>query len=437
MSRHMDARIHPNHQASATGAADAFTHQKQRERRLAIQMVDRRIGLPMKYALIPVTLLAVWVLEPEAFVRPPFYIGFGLFVGGTVLLTYLYRLTSIEAFQLVLIGTGIEEVYLSVLATSTGASTVDALVVLSAAPILKADLLSITLTEYLVTAFSASMLFLGSCAALDPVPLTQFHFWWAFFASWVIIVTGRVILDSLMKQREERLVITEQRGLLLRRMIDAQEEERKRIARELHDETSQAVAAVMMHVEAAEAMLSATPLRTEEVRARLTETRALAAETMDVVHRMAFDLRPTLLDDLGLIPAIRAYAKLHVEQAGLAVNCEAAGFHRRLSPDLEVILFRVIQEALTNVVKYARARTVDLVLTWHGGTVTAVVQDDGRGFDVEQVLTAGNQAQHLGITGMHERVTLAGGTFAVQSRLGEGTRIIVELPVDGEVEHDE
>ncbi len=219
----------------------------------------------------------------------------------------------------------------------------------------------------------------------------------------------------------------------MRKVISAQEEERKRIARELHDETSQALTALAVGLETALATLP--PGGSRE---RLEEARALAVRTLEDVHRLIFDLRPSVLDDLGLLSAIRWYADRHLAPLGIAVRCEfsglgthAEGVGGRLPPQVETALFRAVQEAITNIAKHAQAETVLIQCALREGTLTIEVEDDGKGFDPSSLAGPVRAGRGLGLLGIRERVELLGGTVQIESSPGRGTRIALRVPVAG------
>ena len=215
------------------------------------------------------------------------------------------------------------------------------------------------------------------------------------------------------------------RGELLRKLIRAHEDERFRIARELHDEVSQSLTSLMMHLNAAEETASQdlTP-----VRSALAEIRTVAEGTLEEVRKVIFDLRPTLLDDLGLIPAVRHYAKTLLETAGMEVHFHAAGFgEQRLPPAVETTVFRVAQEAMTNVARHSHAGVVMVSLVLAEGQVQLLVADDGVGFDPAEVLASPDR-RRLGIAGMQERVALLGGTLHITSAPGRGTTVTMVVP---------
>lgn len=215
------------------------------------------------------------------------------------------------------------------------------------------------------------------------------------------------------------------RGDLLSRLIHAQEDERSRIARELHDVVSQSLTGLMMRVNAAEEE-GADPAR---VRGALDSIRLVAEETLEEVRKIVFALRPTLLDDLGLIPAMRHYAKTLLEAQGMEVRFQTIGFgQQRLPPAVETTVFRVAQEAITNVARHSHARVVAISVALTDGAVRLQVADDGAGFDVA-ALRASSDRHRLGIAGMEERVALLGGTLEIASASGRGTTLVMSVPL--------
>jgi len=204
----------------------------------------------------------------------------------------------------------------------------------------------------------------------------------------------------------------------LRRVVDGQELERRRLARELHDETGQALTSILLGLKSVEEAKDATAL--EEAASRLRE---LVVATLHDVRRLAVELRPKALDDFGLVPALERLVETFSERTGIEVHLESQLPKERLSPEVETTLYRLIQESLTNVVKHAGATTVSILLVPRGGSVTAIVEDDGRGFDPATVREDG-----LGLVGMRERAALVGGRMVVESSPGAGTTIAVEVP---------
>jgi signal transduction histidine kinase len=217
------------------------------------------------------------------------------------------------------------------------------------------------------------------------------------------------------------------RRQLLAREIAIQEEERRRIARELHDEAGQSLTGLIMSLDALEQVLPADGREQAHLRRYLTEARGIAAGTLQEIRRVIFDLRPTLLDDLGLAAAVDWYAKTSLSKAGVQPIVRASGLDSRLPQRVEVALYRLVQEAVANVIKHAYARQCTVSLTWSDGVVYTSVEDDGRGFDPDKIDRAGEE--HLGIAGMQERVRSLGGQFTIDSRRGGGTRVYIRIPL--------
>ena len=196
-----------------------------------------------------------------------------------------------------------------------------------------------------------------------------------------------------------------------------------RIARELHDGTGQSLTSLILQLEALEGVESL-----EQVRERAAQLRGLVAGTLEEVQRHVRALRPTLLDDLGLVLALERLVEGYRAVTGLKTDFVVQGLGTaRLSPTLETTLYRIVQEALTNVVKHARAETVSVLLERRGPAVIAVVEDDGAGFDVA---AARNEEKSLGLASMEERASLLGGVLTIESQPGAGTTIVAEVPLD-------
>jgi signal transduction histidine kinase len=232
-------------------------------------------------------------------------------------------------------------------------------------------------------------------------------------------------LEGLYRQLQER---EEWRGQLLHKVISAQEDERRRIARELHDETSQTLSALVMSLEMGLSMLPPG-----DARKRLGEAKSVAVRTLEELHRLILALRPSVLDDLGLLPAIRWYAERQLEPLGIAVRCEFSGLDRRLPPQMETALFRVVQEAITNIARHAEADSVLVQCALRDDQLSIEIEDDGKGFDPASVEHVGDGQRGLGLLGMRERVELLGGTMQIDSAPGKGTDLVVtvNLPAEG------
>jgi signal transduction histidine kinase len=236
------------------------------------------------------------------------------------------------------------------------------------------------------------------------------------------------MIEKLELARNELRRKEETRTRLLEKVISAQEEERKRIARELHDETSQSLTSLMVGLRIVQ---SASNMR--EVRERTAELRSLIEKTLEGVHDLALELRPSILDDLGLVAAVRKHMRDYSMKSNIHMDLRTIGLeNRRLPPEIETALYRIVQEALSNVVKHAGAEKVDVVLEHRGSSVVAKIEDDGRGFDVDKVMNSRNEERRLGLFGMYERASLMGGVLTLKSRPGHGTTVFIEIPLDGE-----
>jgi len=205
----------------------------------------------------------------------------------------------------------------------------------------------------------------------------------------------------------------------LRRVVAAQEQERRRLARELHDETGQALTSILLGLRTVEEAGGET-----EMRAAVAEVRDLVRSTLRDVRQLAVELRPKALDDFGLVAALERLTESFSEQTGIAVGFESTLPPDRLAPEIETALYRIVQECLTNIVKHARAGSVSIVLGRKRDAVTAVVEDDGVGFE-----PAKTREEGLGLIGMRERVALVGGRLTIESRPGAGTTFVAEVPV--------
>jgi signal transduction histidine kinase len=205
----------------------------------------------------------------------------------------------------------------------------------------------------------------------------------------------------------------------------AQEDERARIARELHDDTIQSLIMLSRQVEG----LARTDERLSPARARrLEELQRIIDEVIQGVRRFSRDLRPSILDDLGLAPALEGLAASLTEKDGILTRLWVTGEQRRLSPETELTLFRITQEALNNVKKHAEATQVVITVEFTDGTVEMTVRDNGKGFPQTARTDELAALGHLGLIGMHERARLLGGTLLIQSQVGLGTKIVVTVP---------
>jgi signal transduction histidine kinase len=205
-----------------------------------------------------------------------------------------------------------------------------------------------------------------------------------------------------------------------RRVVGAQELERRRLARELHDETGQALTSILLGLKSLEDALDDEGRRG----AAVAGLRKLVVATLQDVRRLAIELRPKVLDDFGLVPALERLTESFGEQTEIRVRFESSLGDERLPPEAETALYRIVQESLTNVVKHAHAHSVSIVLARKPGAVALVIEDDGRGFDVAETRDDG-----FGLEGMRERVGLFGGSLQIESRAGAGATIVAEVPL--------
>jgi signal transduction histidine kinase len=205
----------------------------------------------------------------------------------------------------------------------------------------------------------------------------------------------------------------------LRRVVEAQELERRRLARELHDETGQALTSILLGLKSLEEKLGDADSRTAAA-----ALRELVVATLQDVRRLAVELRPSALDDFGLVAALERLTASFSDQTGITIDFEASLAGERLPEEVEIALYRIVQESLTNVVKHARARHVSILLARRNGAVKVVIEDNGQGFDPSEDADGG-----FGLVGMRERLALLGGRIEVESSGDDGTTIAAEVPI--------
>jgi two-component system sensor histidine kinase UhpB len=211
---------------------------------------------------------------------------------------------------------------------------------------------------------------------------------------------------------------------LSRRLLEVQEEERGRLARDLHDDIGQALTALKIQLESVP-RTGAEP----GPRSRIDECIETTRHTIERVRQLSLSLRPSQLDDLGLAAALRSHLDRQARVAGLVSHFDALEAPAELAADTETACFRVAQEAITNVLRHAQARNLWLHLAMVAGKLVLSVRDDGRGFDVESVRRRAGAAGSLGVLGMEERVALVGGSFELRSLPGKGTVMLATFPL--------
>jgi len=241
-----------------------------------------------------------------------------------------------------------------------------------------------------------------------------------------------VVLEYLsgdLSQVTRILESAKNRQLLGLKIIVAQEEERRRIAREMHDGPAQSMASLALRTDIADRMLAKGELTA--VKEELLELKKNIRTELEEIRKIIFNLRPMALDDLGLIPTIRKYTQDFEEKTKIHTKLELRGRERRLASAMEVALFRLVQESLTNVVKHAEATRVTVELSFQDDRkVRVVIEDNGVGFNVDMWEASSAGGNSFGLVGMRERVELLEGTFAIASSPGTGTKITIEVPIN-------
>lgn len=216
----------------------------------------------------------------------------------------------------------------------------------------------------------------------------------------------------------------QQRQQLGVRVIKAQEEERRRVARDIHDGPAQTLASVVLRAEICEKLLDHD---VEQVRQELRNLKDLVRASLQDIRKIIYDLRPMTLDDLGLVPTLRRFIEEFNKHSATMVEFAVFGFERRLPAHMEVGIFRIIQEALNNISQHAGAQHAIVKLEFETAAIGIVVKDDGCGFDVTETLQ--REGDHFGLLSMRERAELLEGTWQVCSSHGHGTRILVRAPI--------
>ena len=226
--------------------------------------------------------------------------------------------------------------------------------------------------------------------------------------------------NEMLAEIQQRQALEHQ---LLRKLISAEDEERKRLARELHDHTGQALAALIAGL----STLNSGPARPEQ----LSDLLGLATQALSEVHNLSRTLRPVALDELGLVPALQKLCETCSQRLGLHVTCATTGLngHRQLPQPLEIALYRISQEAITNAARHGKCRSVALLLHRHPNSVLAVIEDDGEGFNAHGWRSRCLQGDHSGLLNIEQRAKLLGGSLRIESRCRGGTSLYVEIPL--------
>lgn len=216
---------------------------------------------------------------------------------------------------------------------------------------------------------------------------------------------------------------------LARQVLMAQEEARRRLSRELHDETSQTLSGLALNLQALVDMTEMSDTRDDEFKSRLRKAHSLAVQIGTEVNRIIRELRPTLLDTLGLVPSIRQYAETTLGHLGISVSLEHRGNFDSLPPEVEAGLFRFAQGAIGNIARHSQAKNVNIFLECKANDLLLRIIDDGRGFEVSEITGIEQSGRGRGLFSMKERISLLGGACSVKSKLGEGTVVTARVPV--------
>ena len=246
------------------------------------------------------------------------------------------------------------------------------------------------------------------------------------------IVRRQTVEQALKKsERHSRLLLEQSRHmqnqlrLLSRELLSAQEEERKKISRELHDVIAQTLTGISVRLAA---LKTDATINDEDFERNIKRTQQLVQESVEIVQRFARELRPTVLDDVGLIPALHTFMKGFREETGIQVSLSAFAAVEELIGERRTVLFRVAQEALNNVNRHAHASQTEVSIQKQESAICMIIKDDGKGFLIERVLHA-KKRKRLGLLGMRERLEMIDGKFSVESAPGKGTTIIAQIPL--------
>jgi len=246
------------------------------------------------------------------------------------------------------------------------------------------------------------------------------------------IVQRQAVEEALKKsERDSRLLLDQSRHmqqqlrLLSRQLLSAQEEERKRISRELHDIIAQTLTGINLRLAALKA--DAT-VNTKDLERNITRTQKLVEQSVNIVHRFARELRPTVLDDVGLIPALHTFMKGFTAETGIRVSLSAFAAVEQINGDKRTVLYRVAQEALNNAARHARASQVEVMIQKLDDAICMKIKDNGKGFAAQSVLHP-KENRRLGLVGMRERLEMVDGKFTVTSAPGKGTTVLAHIPL--------
>jgi signal transduction histidine kinase len=223
---------------------------------------------------------------------------------------------------------------------------------------------------------------------------------------------------------------------LARQNLVAEEEERRRIARELHDETSQSLSGMALQLQALIEMSAISGNQEPEFVAGLKKVQSLTVQVHNEVSRLISNLHPALLDTLGLVPAVRQHAETRLEPLEINVSVETRGIEMRFPPDVEAALFRFIQGAVGNIAQHSKARNATIVLEYRPDEFLMTLSDDGQGFDVSEITDVEESGRGRGLFSMRERIGFLGGTSGIESEIGQGTTVWARIPIGQEISYE-
>lgn len=238
-------------------------------------------------------------------------------------------------------------------------------------------------------------------------------------------------LHERLRKARERL------RKLARQNLVAEEEERRRIARELHDETSQALSGIALQLEALIEMSANSGSQDAQFIASLKKVQSLTVQVHKEVSRVISNLHPAVLDTLGLVAAVRQHAKNRLQPLNINVTTEVKGTEMRFPPDVEAALFRVFQGAIGNIVKHSKAKNASIVLVYQPDEFSLSISDDGQGFEVSKITDVEESGRGRGLFSMRERIGFLGGTSGIESNIGAGATVWAKIPIGQDIRYGE
>jgi signal transduction histidine kinase len=238
-------------------------------------------------------------------------------------------------------------------------------------------------------------------------------------------------LQERLRKARERL------RKLARQNLVAEEEERRRIARELHDETSQSLSGIALQLEALIEMSAKSGNQDAQFIAGLKKVQSLTVQVHKEVNRVMSNLHPSVLDTLGLVAAVRQHAKNNLQPLNINVTVEVKGTEMRFPPDVEAALFRVFQGSIGNIAEHSKAKNASIVLVYQPDEFSLSISDDGQGFDVSKITDVEESGRGRGVFSMRERIGFLGGTSGIESKIGAGTTVWAKIPIGQDIRYGE